>query len=659
MTSIEDNQSITLSSSELDDIHGLLRNDTGHDLSHYKPATAIRRIQQRMKVHRFANVTEYLDYFRMTWHERQILYKELLIGVTQFFRDPEAFERLKEVVALRFVGEAPARAQSFRVWVPGCSTGEEAYSLAIVLLELMAENGINLDIKIFASDVNAAAIQQARDGLYDASLAESVSPERLLRFFSRQGEMFRIRRDVREMVIFAVQDVLCDVPFSKIDLLSCHNLLIYLNATSQQKLLSMFHYVLKAEGILFLGSSESAGEDGKMFQARDKRYKIFDRKQEPPAADASWSSLPRISVRLPSVRAGTSWMADVMRNSHKGELIGQIERQLLDGFTPPSAIVTRAGEVVYIHGSMGRYLETVSSKVELNLLAMAHSSLRTEILAGIQQVLVTNQRVVRGQVVYDYRGTEASVDLVFFPIARPDRLPGSWQDLIIVVFLERQPAPLFTVTEIGDAPSESSQGALSTIQEVTHELELTRAYLHHAVSQLETVNRDLPAINEDLQSNIEELQTTNEELEASMAELKAVNEQLEKHFMLLKSKTSAQARAQDDLKNLTMGLEIAALFLDNELQIKRLTPFAQEILMLDDDAIGRSIASFDLSHCLRMLADDIQRVIDTLVRSRRDIEIEFGRWFRVVITPYRISDHTIDGALLTLTDVTWQKQRGD
>lgn len=625
--------------SELNRVFVLLRNGTGHDFSQYKRTTIRRRIERRMNLHQIEALADYVRYLQQNPGEVDLLFKELLIGVTSFFRDREAFEVLEQNVLPDVLGGKPDD-HVVRVWVPGCSTGEEAYSLAMLLRETMDRLKCHYSVQIFATDIDAEAIDLARAGCYPESIAADVTPERLERFFSHEDGFYRIRKDIRESLVFAQQNVITDPPFTKLDLLSCRNLLIYLDAALQQRLLPLFHYALRPNGVLFLGSSESVGSFVNQFDAIEKKWKIFRRRDVPTSGYVADMS-PTFAQQ--DTRAALP-LATTRRTPEAG--VAQLaERAILQNLVPPSAIVHERGEIVHIHGRTGQFLEPAPGPQHaVNIFNMLREGLQLDLAVAIrhagggQEVLHRGVRVKRN-------GDTITVDLRVRKLTEPEALRG----MFLVSFERAEPIALEQPSVVG---ADVNAAAAQRISELDRELQYAKEVHQSTVEELETMNEELKSTNEELQSTNEELQSSNEELETSKEEMQSLNEELQTVNTELQEKIEELSRANDDMKNLLNGTDIATVFLDNQLNIKRFTLQAKKVIRLISSDVGRPVG--DLVSKLRYdkLVEDANAVLHTLAFREVEVQSESGEWYLMRVLPYRTTENVIDGLVITFIDVT-------
>jgi two-component system, chemotaxis family, CheB/CheR fusion protein len=621
----------------------LLRTQTGHDFSQYKRNTIYRRVERRMHVHQIDDISHYARYLRESKGEVEILFKELLIGVTNFFRDPQAFEMLKDLILSLF--EDKPDEYTFRVWVPGCSTGEEAFSIAMLLQECMEERQRHFSIQIFATDLDEETIAMARLGRFPTSIAADVTPERLQRFFTSVEEAYEVKKSIRDMLVFAPQDLIKDPPFTKLDLLCCRNLLIYLNPELQQKILPIFHYSLKPDAILFLGSSESVGSTTDLFRLVDKKWKIYVRQPSSSVAH------PILSFPTPpdSEQEDQPEISETLRRAEELSAFQMVETILQQTQAPPCAIIDAASNLVYTHGRTGRYLEPVVGRVSVNILDMARPGLKAELAAAIRQAATHRQEVIHKGLRVEENGGHLFLDLTVKPILEQSSLHG----FLMVVFEE---TAIPTREEPGEPELVEGEQKSSDVDRLERELQYTRENLQTSIEELETSNEELKSTNEELQSTNEELQSTNEELETSKEELQSLNEESVTVNAELQSRIEELSATNDDIKNLFDSTAIATLFLDMELQIRRFTPQMKDIIPLSDIDIGRPIQHLASNLLNGDLSEYAAETLRTLERADLERSTRDGQRYRMQILPYRTATNVIDGVVITFVDITEQKK---
>jgi two-component system, chemotaxis family, CheB/CheR fusion protein len=623
----------------------LLRSKTGHDFSLYKKNTIYRRIEKRMSVHQFEDTALYIRYLQDHPDEIKMLFKEFLIGVTNFFRNAEVFDILKAKILPKILYGKPDH-YVLRVWTPGCATGEETYSIAMTVREYLDEQNANFKVQIFGTDINEEAIAGARMGLYPGNIALDINPGRLKRFFNKEDHEFRIKKEIREDIIFAVQNVIKDPPFTRLDLLSCRNLLIYLEPEMQSKLIPIFHYSMKPGGVLLLGPSESIGGFSDLFPMIDKKWKVYQRKEAKSPIDAfTLHAVAGIEERdLRKVRAEA-------KGSEGPSMSVVAQRVLLETFALPSVIVNREGVILYIHGRIGRYLELPPGEPKANVLQMARKGLRRELHAAlISAASKKREAIFKGLKVMTDGGIQA-VNLTIRPIQEIEQP----QDLFLIVFENVPPIRKeATVPEKGVTVSENEQ-----LNALEQELRYTRENLQATIEELQASNEELKSANEEQQSTNEELQSTNEELETSKEEMQSINEEMITVNAELQSKIEQLSQAEGDMKNLMDGIKVGTVFLDNELMIKRFTSESVKIIHLIPTDIGRSIAHFATNLESVDLAAEAQKVLETLEPDERAVRSKDGGYYLVRIIPYITIDNVIDGVVITFTDVTQIKKQAE
>jgi len=628
--------------SHLDKIIILLREQSGHDFSLYKKNTLFRRIERRKGIHQIENIHSYVRFLQENPKEVELLFKELLIGVTSFFRDTAVWKKLEENVLPDLMKDLPD-GYVLRAWVPGCSTGEEAYSLAIVFKEVLEKikNHKKLTLQVFATDLDTDAIDKARKGIFSLKIADDVSPERLSRFFKAENGSFRVNTSIREMVVFAPQNVIKDPPFTKLDILTCRNMLIYMETELQRKLLSLFHYSLNPGGILVLGSAETLGGRNEGLQDIDAKLKIYKR---------SPSILPRELIDFPSSFFHPKAMTTEKKIPLKViENVQALADQIvLQRFAPASVLVNDQGDIIYITGRTGKYLEPVAGKANWNIYVMAREGLNHELPGAFRKatqnfnpVILRNIKILNNEDVH-------FVDVTIQRIESPDSIRG----MIMIVFTD-VPTVVgrdIIATKAGKKVSSSRQ------MELEAELQRSNEEIQSIREEMQTSQEELKSTNEELQSTNEELQSTNEELTTSKEEMQSLNEELQTVNIELQSKVSDFVRANDDMKNLLNSTEIATLFLDKDLNIRRFTDQVITIFKLRNVDIGRPFT--DLVTDLRYpeLEKDALQVIKDLVSIETSVETSDKRWFKIRIMPYRTLDDRIDGLVITFNDITISKK---
>ncbi len=632
----------------------LLRAQSGHDFAQYKRSTVARRLERRLAIHQIDTLDHYVQYVQQTPSELEALFHDLLIGVTQFFRDPAAFQALEQRIIPQLFADKAAAAV-IRVWSVGCATGEEAYSLAILLAERQEVLKQTFRVQVFATDIDSHAIATARLGLYPASIAADLTPERLARFFTVEadGSAYRIHKSIRDLVIFSEQDLIRDPPFSKLDLISCRNLLIYLNGELQKRLMPLFHYALNPGGYLFLGTSETVGEGtDRLFTLQDRPQRLYRR--EAAMVDAQRGTVGQLAPPLTAGGALVPSAALVLNQSppRQPPLRELTEQALLQAVVPAAALVNGQGDILYLHGRTGQYLEPAPGAVGvINILKMAREGLRQELTRALHQVGLTQAPVRHPGLRVKTNGDFAPVTLTVRPVAVAAPSPP-----LYLVTLEVTPPlepPLAAIALDATAPDPVPTDAAACIAALQQELRAKEEYLQATHEELETANEELQSANEEMQSVNEELQSTNEELETSKEELQSVNEELSTVNAELQSKVISLSRANNDLSNLLAGTGIGTVFVDPQLRILRYTPAVTAMINLIPSDVGRPVAHVVTNLVgYDQLVADTQAVLDSLVPTQREVRTTAGAWYMLRILPYRTLENVIEGAVLTFVDIT-------
>lgn len=675
----------------------LLRAQTGHDFSGYKPSTINRRIERRMAVHQVDSIDNYVKYLQQTPVEIEALFRDLLIGVTKFFRDDEAFTALEEQIIPALFSHKPA-SSVIRIWSTGCSTGEEAYSIAMLLFEHNDSIKKNFTVQLFATDIYSRAIATARAGLYPASIADDISPERLARFFSVEadGSAYRIHKNIRDMLVFSEQDVIKDPPFSKLDMISCRNLLIYMDTELQKKLIPLFHFALKPAGILFLGTSEGIGDFSTLFTVLDRKVKFYQRKEQ--FSGGTKNTLGRVlpplfDTSLMPVATGVKAQSNAV--AAKMSLKELTEQTLLKKIAPASALVNERGDILYLHGRTGMFLEMSAGEVGINnILKMAREGLRRDLTNTLAAAVKTNTTVRCAGIKVRTNGhftnvnltvctaspatladANASLDLKGAALSDSTNLSNSTNlstglstaannknvklDVnLYLIILEDTLSPVIE-GEQGDHLAIKHHEKLvdadaeARIDALRQELRTKDEYLQSTHEELESSNEELKSSNEEMQSVNEELQSTNEELETSKEELQSVNEELATVNNELQTKVVDLSRANNDMNNLLAGTGIGTVFVDHQLRILRFTPAVSAIINLILSDIGRPVAHIvsNLVGYDNMVADT-QSVLNTLILKEIEVQTKEGSWYAMRIQPYRTLNNVIEGAVISFVNIS-------
>jgi two-component system CheB/CheR fusion protein len=624
--------------SALEKVLILLRSKTGNDFSLYKKNTIYRRIERRMGVHQIDRIGAYVRYLQENPQEVELLFKELLIGVTSFFRDPEVWELIQEEAFPALLEGYPGGG-CLRAWSTGCSTGEEAYSLAITFKEVLEQvnPGENFTLQIFATDLDQDGINIARRAVYPAKIAAEMSPERLQRYFVKDGNDYRVCKEIREMVTFATQNVIMDPPFTRLDILVCRNLLIYLTPELQKKIMPLFHYSLNPGGVLFLGSAESVGTFTDLFAPLSIKSRLFRKRElllpaEPLSFPATFVPLrPGVSKELPMIKPTVN-------------LQSLADQLLLQHFSPPAVLTNDKGDIIYISGKTGNYLEPAAGKANWNIFAMARDGLRFELGSAFQKALRQKEPVTVNGLKTGTANHAQFVDISVQMIHEPEALRG----MVMIVFSDVIDVPNKKVTtRFRTAPIDSS---------LEQELQHARENLQSTREEMQSSQEELTSTNEELQSSNEELQSTNEELTTSREEMQSLNEELQTVNAEQQSKMDEFVRVNDDMRNLLNSTEIVTVFLDNKLHIRRFTTGADKIFKLLPGDVGRPLSDIVTHLQYPGMSEEAQEVLRTLAFSEKQISTADGRWYSVRIMPYRTTEDVISGVVITIANITATKK---
>ncbi len=623
-------------------IFATLRDATGVDFSSYKRSTVERRIARRMAICKTDTLADYARHLGVNPREVQHLHDELLIHVTSFFREPAAFEALRASVFPRLIRDR-AVSDSIRVWVPGCSSGEEGYSLAIALVEFLNETGGGFEVQLFCTDLSERAIETARVGIYDGGISESVSPARLKRFFSRtEGGGWQISAAIRERCVFAQQDVTRDPPFSRLDLLSCRNVMIYLGPALQQRVISCFHYALKPTGFLMLGSAESLERFPSLFVPVDLQHRIFA-KVHGSRVDHAASAYGRARSRL-DAESDTPKETDTEDDFDVGRTV---DRLLLARYAPAGIVVSDRGDVVQVRGDTGPYLKPAPGRPGTSVLKMVREDLIIDLDGAVREARRTGSRVSREGVRFKFEDRLREVDLEVAPIVSP----GNGGPLFLVLFKESASRTSAEPKSAAQIP-EGRQGRDDPeVARLESQLSASREYMRSIVEKLESANEELRASSEETLSANEELQSTNEELETSKEELQSVNEELTTLNDELQHRNLDLAQLNSDLANVMAGVNIPLAIVGRDLRLRRFTPQAERLLNVIPADVGRRITDFKPSVSIPDLEQVLHEVLETLVPADREVQDADGRWYSLRIRPYHASDDRIDGVVLVFVGI--------
>jgi len=617
----------------------LLRSHTGHDFAHYKKNTITRRIDRRLAFHQLPDYGYYINFLRENPQEIDVLFNELLIGVTKFFRDAPAFESLKE--KLFYLLRLKAEGEPVRIWVAGCSTGEEAYSVAILIMEFFELTKIKKapKVQIFATDLDMEAIEHARVGIYYENIVADVSTDRLNRFFIKKDDTYSVKKELREMIVFAQHNIIKDAPFTRLDLLCCRNVMIYLTTELQKKIIPIFHYSLNSKGILFMGPAETIGGFSDMFNPVDPKWKIFERKEGSAALNKMIDfpfNVTKQSLTISKVEEGT-------KNIKKKTLAESFSKILLETYTPASVLINEKGDILYINGRTGKFLELNSGEAVMNIYQMAKEELKYAMSNAIHQA----------------RTQKAAIQISDIKIKEDDQIrlvdikvnalqDTALQGLIMIVFEDKglQKKQKRVRKRVKDPQQNAA------MEELEKELLYTKQQLHTTIEQMETSLEELKSTNEELQSTNEELQSTNEESLTTKEEMQSLNEELMTINVQFQAKADELTQLNNDMKNLLDNTEIGTIFLDNELTILRFTPQVKKLFNVIAADVGRSITDIAFNFDFPNLEATIREVTESLVAKEAEIKTKKNEWYNLRIMPYRTLDNFINGAVLTFTKIT-------
>jgi len=619
----------------LSKIFVMIRSKTGHDFSNYKTSTTRRRIERRMAVQQIDKINEYCAFLANNPEEVDALYKDMLIGVTNFFRNQEAFNILRQKIAPDIL-KTMNKEDVVRIWTPGCSTGEEAYSLAMLFLEAAEESNKRLSLQIFATDVDTESLNFARAAVYPKSISADVSASRLKRFFTKENDSYRIKNNVRESIVFAKQNVFKDPPFSRLDMVSCRNMLIYMEPELQNKIISMFHYTLKKDAVLFIGASESIGEHNELFQPLDGKWKIYKRVGQEKEKATRRAILPFLSDDDHAVPA--NFKVNVLCDDVKRVA----EKAILNSYSPPCVLINERLEILYFHGLLGKYLSPPIGEARFNVLEMVKVDLRFKISLAIQKAIKTRRNVTEQGVLMSDDGSARVLDLAVHPLNK--RQTGN-DGLYMVIFKEKRFQGKILALKKKRWEGSNIDPRVTTLEQ---ELKIAKEYLQSVTEELETSNEELQSTNEEMQSANEELETSKEELQSSNEELAVTNSELLR-------KVDQLSQVNNDLNNLLASTEIATIFLDGDLCVTRFTPSVVDIFNLKKGDIGRPISDITFNLVYDALYEDAFHTLKTLEKKRKAVRTKQGRWMDVRIIPYRTTDHVIDGLVITFMDITEMK----
>ncbi|TVM18702.1 hypothetical protein DPQ33_04295 [Oceanidesulfovibrio indonesiensis] len=624
-----------------------VKDRAGHDFTDYKENTINRRIRRRMDFNKIERPKDYVAFVKARPDEAQELFKDMLISVTNFFRDPACFEALKQALVKDYLPRK--NSNEFRAWVPGCATGEEAYTLAIILAEAMAEADVHCEVSIYATDVDAQAIASARKGVFPENIESDVSEQRLRRFFTHQNNQYKIKQKIRDMLIFAEQNVRQDPPFYRLDAIVCRNLLMYFKPEAQQKVLSHFCYALKRNGLLMLGTSESVGQYNDCLRSLDSHCRLYAAKRGIEDNSRDFGGHSSRIFSMTGIRGGRQ---ERSRPEDIGEDGGirSMERILLKLATPPSAIVNRQGDIHYLHGRTGKLLEPAQGKPDANILRMAREGLRMDLATLLSECAHSQQVQRRRNVRVRTNGDEEFFDIAIHPVNS-----DQFETPMFLIEFRESDEPSEGALELPDM-----DGVAETVKRriaiLESEVQECRDSMRIMTEEYEAANEELKSSNEELQSTNEELKSTVEELETAKEEVQSINEEQATLNDELQSKNSELQRISSDLDNLLVSTEIATLFLNADLEIRRYTPAMTELMSLRESDVGRPVTDIAMKLDYADLSRDAARVQETLKPIARELESDNNTWLQMRIRPYRTTDNRIDGVVVTFNDITQLKR---
>jgi two-component system CheB/CheR fusion protein len=628
---------------QLSKIFVILRQQVGHDFSAYKESTVQRRLKRRLDVHKITDLGEYVRFLQGSPREVDLLFRDLIIGVTGFFRESEAFEALRQAVLPELV-KGRNRDDPIRVWVPGCASGEEAYSIAMTIREFLDDRGLSVPVNIFATDIDEEAIDRGRRGVFPAGAIADIGEERAKRFFTRSGDTLEIAQSVRNMLVFSVQDVIRDPPFTRVDVLSCRNLMIYLKPEIQQRVVSLFHYSLKPSGFLLLGSSETIGNAPELFTKEPVDARLY--RSNP----GDISTYVRAAMEFPGGRATRDESGRSFQNrrtpAHTERLL---QRYLLRRHTPTTVFVNRKREIVYIHGRTGRYFELATGVARMDVTDMARGAISLPLSQALREAFRDDQVKSRTGIRFEEDGEATIVHLTVEPVREDEEGP----DVFAVVLTEEPLAEAAGERADGSEVEEDSE----RVRQLESELKATRERLQTTVEELETTNEELKSSLEEYQSTNEELQSSNEELESSKEEMQSLNEELTTVNNELQTKNEELARSNAEMRNFLDSLDIPILFVDNHLRVKRFTEPLTDLISLIDSDINRHIGQLNHELDYDEFIDDMDEVVRRARQKERMIQTKSGDRYLVRMSPYKNAENVLEGVLVILLEVIEPDER--
>jgi two-component system, chemotaxis family, CheB/CheR fusion protein len=660
-TQPHESDAVPAPSEGLSTIFQVLRRATGVDFTHYRQTTTLRRIQRRMVVHKIDKIEDYAKFAQGHPAEVKALYQDMLINVTSFFRGPRVFEALKSSV-FPAIQKNLSREGGIRIWTPGCASGEETYSVAIALLEFLADKAAQFPIQFFGTDVSDLSVTKARNGLYPENIEGDVSPERLRRFFTKGENGYRVSKMVRDMCIFAQHNVANDPPFSRMELICCRNLLIYLEPVLQSKVISLFHYALKPSGFLVLGSSEGLGATTSLFAVEDRAQKVFSRKAVAARQSGTLSLNAQAErreygpIRIPVKQQDPIW--------NYAEAQKEFDRRLLTEYAPATVFVNEEMEILHTRGNVNRYLKLAPGRASLSLMKMAREGLLVELRNAINRakkdnavVEKRNLRIKSGNGNGENTEAAGSTRLVNFDVI-PVTLGNTKEQCFMIVFQEASIEPPREAASHRTRPGEESASAAKRTAKLEQELAATKEYLQSVIETQEAMNEELQSANEEILSSNEELQSTNEEMETAKEELQSANEELTTVNDELRSRNLEVTQINNDLINLLSSIDIAVIMIGSDLTIRRFTPKAQNFLRLIAGDIGRPLSNINPSIEIADLQSMVLQVVSDFRPLERELTDRMGVHYQFKILPYRTLDNKIEGVVITIVDIAPDKTGG-
>lgn len=633
-------------------IFRVLSGRKGVDFSEYKQSTIMRRLVRRMILRKIESLQDYLKLLLRDRDEVDALYENLLINVTRFFRDPECFEFLKERILPGLIAQHGPDGSAIRIWVPGCSTGEEAYSLGILFREALEASGHLMPVQIFATDLSERAIEHARNGVYTPAEVAEMEPERLRRFFSNTSRGYVVQKALRDMCIFARQNVTKDSPFSRLDLISCRNLLIYLGARLQKKLMPIFHYALSPGGYLMLGTSESVGAQVDLFRLVDRRFRVYSRKSSASRRVTFDFAVEHVPIDSPPSHKPVLAMPDDPRESV--DIMREADRVVLGRHAPPGVLVNEDLEILQFRGNVAPYVAPMAGRASLSLLKMAVEGLAAELQAAVAEAKQKNVRIHRSGIIFNQSNESRQVDLDVTPLD----VGRDEERFYLILFLAHE-GPLVARPQKpkGVAVKKDKVAeCLAQIEQLKQDLEAARNYLQSTIEKHESTNQELRAANEEIQSSNEELQSTNEELETAKEELQSTNEELTTVNEELHSRQSELIQVNNDLNNLINSVHLPIIILGQDMRIRRFTPMAESVLNVIPTDVGRPLSDLNVNLSVKDLPRLMSETMESLTIREMEVQDQRGRWYSMRLRPYKTAENKIEGVVMTLIDIDQMKR---